>query len=61
MRESERAGLLRKAMLDIVIDTINQRTGGATKYINQRDEELFTQSSLRKITEAIHLCAGSLH
>ena len=31
MRESERAGLLRKAMLDIVIDTINARTGGGTK------------------------------
>ena len=44
MKESDRAGLLRKAMLDIVIDTINVRTGGATKYINQRDEE-FIQSS----------------
>ena len=40
IRESERAGLLRKAMLDIVIDTINQRTGGATKYTNQRDEAI---------------------
>lgn len=39
MRESNRAGLLRRAILDIVIDTINQRTGGATKYINQRDED----------------------
>lgn len=36
--ESERARLLRKMILDIVIDTINQRTGGGTKYINQRDE-----------------------
>ena len=36
--ESERAQLLRQMMLDIVIDTINQRTGGGTKYINQRDE-----------------------
>lgn len=44
MRESERAGLLRKAILDIVIDTINQRTGGGTKYINQRDED-FIQSA----------------
>lgn len=43
MRESERAAFLRKAILEIVIDTINQRTGGATKYINQRDEE-FIQS-----------------
>ena len=37
--ESERARLLRQTILDIVIDTINQRTGGATKYINQRDED----------------------
>ena len=37
--ESERARLLRQTMLDIVIDTINQRTGGSTKYINQRDED----------------------
>jgi hypothetical protein len=37
--ESERARLLRQMVLDIVIDTINQRTGGGTKYINQRDED----------------------
>ena len=43
MRESERAGLLRRAILDIVIDAINARTGGGTKYINQRDED-FIQS-----------------
>ncbi len=39
LAESERARLLRQTILDIVIDTINQRTGGATKYINQRDED----------------------
>lgn len=39
MVESERARLLRQTILDIVIDTINQRTGGSTKYINQRDED----------------------
>ena len=38
LSESQRAKLLRSTILDIVIDTINQRTGGATKYINQRDE-----------------------
>jgi hypothetical protein len=37
--ESERARLLRQMILDIVIDTINQCTGGGTKYINQRDED----------------------
>jgi hypothetical protein len=31
MVESERARLLRQAILDIVIDTINQRTGGGTQ------------------------------
>ena len=31
-------------ILDIVINTINQRTGGGTKYTNQRDE-VFIQSA----------------
>lgn len=34
--ESENARVLRQAILDIVIDTINQKTGGATKYINRQ-------------------------
>ena len=34
--ESDNARILRQTILDIVIDTINQKTGGATKYINQR-------------------------
>ncbi len=37
--ESEKARILRGVILDIVIDTINKRTGGGTKYINQRDED----------------------
>ena len=37
--ESENARVLRQAMLDIVIDLINQKTGGSTKYINQRDKD----------------------
>lgn len=36
--ESERAKLLRKLILDIVIDVISKKSGGDTKYINQRDE-----------------------
>jgi len=40
--ESEKARLLRSKMLDIVIDTINQKTGGNTKYINQRDTDYLT-------------------
>lgn len=61
MTESERAGLLRKAILDIVIDTINRRTGGGTKYINQRDED-FIQSAFieenyrRQFTDALKDC-----
>ena len=42
LSESEKAKALRNKMLDIVIDTINNRLGGATKYINQRDEDFFT-------------------
>lgn len=39
LTESERARLLRQTILDIVIDVINKKTGGSTKYINQRDED----------------------
>jgi len=56
--ESKRAKLLRQLILDIVIDTINKRTGGGTKYINQRDEEFifsyFHEKSYRKeFTDAL--------
>lgn len=37
--ESETALELRRIILDIVIDTINQKSGGGTKYINQRDQD----------------------
>ena len=61
MTESDRAALLRRAILDIVIDTINQRTGGSTKYINQRDEDFlhsaFIEESYRKqFTDALRDC-----
>lgn len=61
MSESERAGLLRKAILDIVIDTINRRSGGATRYINQRDEDFiqsaFIEENYRKqFTDALKDC-----
>lgn len=56
--ESDRARLLRQTILDIVIDTINRRTGGGTKYINQRDEEFihayFQEENYRKeFTDAL--------
>ena len=37
--DSQPAKSLRQVMLDIVIDFINQKAGGGTKYINQRDSE----------------------
>jgi hypothetical protein len=50
--------VLRQMILDIVIDTINQRTGGGTKYINQRDEDFllawFQEENYRKeFTDAL--------
>ena len=39
LSKSERAREVRSLVLDVVIDTINKRTGGNTKYINQRDED----------------------
>ncbi|MDP3432514.1 MAG: DNA-binding protein, partial [Bacteroidota bacterium] len=39
LTDSEKAKEMRSTILDIVIDTINKRTGGGTKYINQRDED----------------------
>jgi hypothetical protein len=39
LTQSDNAKMLRSKILDIVIDTLNQQTGGSTKYINQRDEE----------------------
>ncbi len=37
LTESEKAKVLRSAILDLVIATINEKTGGGTKYINRRD------------------------
>jgi len=61
--EGERARLLRQAVLDIVIDVINQRTGGGTKYINQRDEDFlqsaFAEENYRKqFTDALKDCVA---
>lgn len=47
LTESEKAKLLRAFILDIVIDSINQKLGGSTKYINQREEE-FLSSALKE-------------
>ena len=42
--DSEKARLLRSKILDIVIDTINKKTGGNTLYINQRDTDFLTSA-----------------
>lgn len=39
LTESERAKSLRSSILDVVIDSLNKKLGGTTKFINQRDEE----------------------
>lgn len=60
LSESDQARALRQLMLDIVIDLINRKTGGGTKYINQRDKD-FVYSSLqednyrRHFTDALKL------
>lgn len=36
---SEKAKMVRSRILDIVIATINEKTGGGTKYINRRDRD----------------------
>jgi hypothetical protein len=44
---SEKAQKLRSAILDIVIDVLNKKLGGQTKYVNQREEE-FLPSAIRE-------------
>jgi hypothetical protein len=39
LTESERAKSIRSTILNIVIDSLNSKIGGKTKFINQRDEE----------------------
>ena len=61
LSESEKARALRQLMLDIVIDLINKKTGGGTKYINQRDQNYLGSSLLeenyrRKFTDALKDC-----
>ena len=58
MVESEKAKILRGIILDIAIDTINNKTGGSTKYINQRDADFvlsyFENENYRKeFTDAL--------
>lgn len=59
LTESENARILRSKILDIVIQVINEKTGGGTKYINRRDAN-YLPSALResnyrkKFTDAVN-------
>ena len=58
--ESDRAKAIRSRMLDIVLDVIAEKTGGHTKYINQRDRDYlpaaYMEDSYRKqFTSALKL------
>lgn len=61
LAESEKAKFVRSIILDLVIATINQKTGGGTKYINRRDVNYIpaaiTEENYRKnLTSAISQC-----
>ncbi|MBC8051551.1 MAG: DNA-binding protein [Sphingobacteriaceae bacterium] len=47
LQGSERARQLRASILDLVLDTLNQRLGGTTKYVNQREQD-YVPSALRE-------------
>ena len=60
LSESLKARQIRELMLDIVIDIINDKTGGNTKYINKRDNDfLFSsfqeENYRRKFTDSLNL------
>lgn len=60
LSESLKARQIRELILDIVIDIINDKTGGNTKYINKRDNDfLFSsfqeENYRRKFTDALNL------
>jgi len=61
LSDSDKARELRSLILDITIDTINKRTGGSTKYINQRDENylinlLRGEDYRKEFTDALRNC-----
>ncbi|HRK39559.1 MAG TPA: DNA-binding protein [Burkholderiaceae bacterium] len=58
LTESERAKAIRSRLLDIVMDVLAERTGGHTKYINQRDDRYLTatfqeQTYRKQFTDAL--------
>lgn len=63
MTESHRAAMVRQMILVVVIDMINARTGGGTKYINQRDDDFIHSAFIednyrRQFTDALKDCVA---
>lgn len=63
LTESEKARSVRSLVLDIVLDTINSRAGGGTKYLNRRNvndlQAAVTEENHRKkITSAVCECVS---
>ena len=61
LTESEKAKQMRSVILDLVISTINEKTGGGTKFINRRDVNYIpaaiTEENYRKnLTSAVNHC-----
>lgn len=48
LQTSEKAKEIRTFMLNVVIDVLNKKLGGSTKFINQREEE-FVPAAIREI------------
>lgn len=67
LTESEKAKKVRSLILDFVITTINEKTGGGTKYINRRDVHYLpaaiTEENYRKILPlpSINMSMGIIH
>ncbi|ESU19473.1 ciab protein [Flavobacterium enshiense DK69] len=49
LQTSEKAKEVRAFMLNVVIDVLNKKLGGSTKFINQREEE-FVPAAIREIS-----------
>ena len=63
LTESEKAKQMRSIILDMVISSINERTGGGTKYINRKDANYLpsaiAEMNYRKaLTSAINKCVN---
>jgi len=59
LTQSDKARELRRIILDVMIDVMNQKTWGKTKYINQRDENFIATyvdsiSYRKEFTNALH-------